>query len=131
MSQKQIDRLQLYKPNDEFEYIWGFFGEHRPLSNFELAAITMPDGITYPSNEHAYQAAKTLDLSIRRLVAKLETPGKARRFGMKLDLRPDWEEVRVPVMELASQTKYSTYAYFYDLLHSTDGKILVEANWWG
>ena len=38
-----------------------FSGEYDFLSNFYSQEITY-DGIKYPTNEHAFQAAKTLDL---------------------------------------------------------------------
>ena len=37
-----------------------FQGEYRFLSNFWPAQVVF-EGVTYPTSEHAYQAAKTLD----------------------------------------------------------------------
>lgn len=42
----------------------GFFGDYRFLSNFHMAPVWY-ESILYPSTEHAYQAAKTLDESVR------------------------------------------------------------------
>ena len=42
-------------------YIKGFFGEYRWLSNFEPCKVFY-EGFEYSSSENAYQAAKSLDL---------------------------------------------------------------------
>lgn len=65
-----------------------FSGEYDFLSNFYSQEITY-DGIKYPTNEHAFQAAKTLDLAKRQAIAKLATPGQAKRAGRKVLLRSD------------------------------------------
>ena len=42
--------------------------------------------------EHAFQAAKTLDIEKRMEIAALPTPGKAKRAGRELEIRKDWED---------------------------------------
>ena len=42
-----------------------FHNEYFFLSNFYSHPVVF-EGVTYPSNEHAYQAAKTLDLEKRK-----------------------------------------------------------------
>ena len=53
-----------------------FAGEYRFLSNFYPATVIY-EGLTYPDVEHAYQSAKTLDMSQRRRIAALPTPAEA------------------------------------------------------
>ena len=77
--------------------ITSFSGEYRFLSNFWLHPVSF-EGIQFPSNEHAYVAAKTLDLDIRKKIAMVEDPAKVKRIGRTLDLRKDWEKVKVPIM---------------------------------
>src|SRR3954468_6821071 len=50
-----------------------FQGEYRFLSNFWPAGVEF-EGITYPTAEHAYQAAKTLDVALRKRIAAEPTP---------------------------------------------------------
>ena len=54
--------------------------------------------MTYPTVEHAYQAAKTLDEDGRKAILEAPTPGKAKRMGRKVRMRPDWEDVKLSVM---------------------------------
>jgi len=60
-----------------------FQGEFRFLSNFWPCKIYF-EGMWYDSVEHAYQAAKTLDMDERLRISFLETPGKAKRAGKEL-----------------------------------------------
>ena len=109
--------------------ILSFHGQSAFLSNFHPAKIRF-EGIGFPSVEHAYQAAKTLDLTKRREIAILTTPGKAKRAGNALHLRSDWEEVKVKIM---MDLVYAKFANNYELkkkLLATDELLLVEGNYW-
>src|SRR4051794_3834113 len=77
--------------------IGAFQGEYRFLSNFWPAEV-VDEGITYPTAEHAYQAAKSLDMGGRRRIARIATPGEAKRAGEAMALRPDWEGIKYGVM---------------------------------
>src|SRR5205807_5124608 len=83
-----------------------FQGEYRFLSNFYPAEVVY-EGITYPTVEHAYQSAKTLDMNQRRRIAALSAPAEAKTEGRKLPLRPDWEQVKTQVMEDCIRYKFS------------------------
>jgi ribA/ribD-fused uncharacterized protein len=102
--------------------------EFRFLSNFWEIPIKY-EGIWFVSVEHAYQAAKTLDIEQRQLIARLDTPGKAKRAGKNLVLRPDWEEVKIPIMRELLKQKFSNRALMYKL-RQTKGE-LIEGNTWG
>src|SRR4051812_4790441 len=85
-----------------------FQGPYRFLSNFWPADVKF-EGITYPSVEHAYQSAKTLDMSERRRIAALATPADAKREGRKLQLRSDWETAKFEVMEQCVRYKFTRH----------------------
>src|SRR6476620_11263121 len=70
-----------------------FQGDYRFLSNFWPAVIEF-EGLTYPTVEHAYQSAKTLDLDERKRIAALPTPADAKAAGRALKLRDDWERAK-------------------------------------
>lgn len=55
-----------------------FRGEYRWLSNFHLVKVEL-DGQSYSSTENAYQAAKTLDLDMRR-VFRVCTPSEGQNW---------------------------------------------------
>jgi len=68
------------------------------FSNFQAARVRCDLGVEYPTVEHAFQAMKSLDGSERLVIAALETPGRAKRAGRKVQLGPDWEQVSESAM---------------------------------
>lgn len=110
--------------------ITSFTGKYRFLSNFYFAPVTL-DGMLCPSVEHAFQAAKTLHMGERRKVIDAQTPGIAKRMGRAVELRPDWEDIKIDVMrDLVKQKFISTPALASKLLE-TSGSWLIEGNNWG
>ena|ERR1035437_1440708 len=107
-----------------------FTGNYRWLSNFWPCDVVY-EGITYPTTEHAYHAAKTLDEGQRHEMAAQETPGDAKRFGRKITLRPDWEQVKVGVMRDLIAQKFSSTSGLGRMLHATGDAELIEGNTWG
>jgi ribA/ribD-fused uncharacterized protein len=108
--------------------ITSFRGEHRFLSNFHPSLVTY-DGMDFPTVEHAFQAAKTADLVIRLRVANLPTAADAKAAGRALVLRPDWDEIRLAVMEFLLLQKFAKDPLRSKLL-ATGDRELVEGNWW-
>ena len=105
-----------------------FSGEHAFLSNFAVSRIEM-DGLTYPTVEHAYQAAKTLNAQQRGVIRVAMTPGAAKRLGRKVDMQPDFNAKRLAVMlELVSK-KFAIHE-LADKLIATGGEELIEGNYW-
>ena len=111
------------------ETIDRFEGEYRFLSNFYPAQIEY-EGLIYPTIEHAFQAAKTLDIDARRQVASASTPGVAKRVGRQIKLREDWELVKNPVMMDVVSLKFSEGSNFAEWLIETEYAPLVEGNTW-
>lgn len=111
------------------QVIDSFSGEWRPLSNFWYAPVVY-DGVTYPTNEHAFQAAKTLYTAQRERIQYAESPGEAKRLGRQVTLRPDWEEIKIEVMTDLNRQKYRDND-FRNLLLSTGDASLIEGNHWG
>ncbi len=102
--------------------------EYRFLSNFYPCEVEF-DGEVYRTVEHAFVAAKTLDKCIRDDIRFLSQPGKAKRFGKKIELRPDWDEIKLNIMEELLRKKFSQ-PYFRDLLSNTGDDIIIEGNNW-
>lgn len=91
----------------------------------------MFEGIEFPSVEHAYVAAKTLDRELREQIAKCETPGKAKRMGRKMILRDDWDAVKVTYMRSFLRQKFSEInGELHQMLADTGDQDLVEGNHW-
>lgn len=89
--------------------IYGFFGQYRWLSNFHLASVSF-GGVAYVSNEHAYQAAKTLKHLERKWFSDPTTDcKKAKRLGRVVTMQPGWDGIKFSVMK---QIPYVGYVEF-------------------
>lgn len=106
-----------------------FRGPHAFLSNFHTCHITM-DGIDYPSVEHAYQAAKTIEKWVKLHIASAESPGKAKRIGKRVALRADWDKTKLDVMLNLIRLKFQDPDLRQQLLDTDNGE-LIEGNKWG
>lgn len=107
-----------------------FKGEYYFLSNFYACEIEM-DGKTYPSVEHAYQAAKSLSPSDRTLIRNQYSPKEAKKYGRLLvAIRPDWESIRINTMENLVRQKFQDPVLSF-LLVDTGEADIVEGNSWG
>jgi ribA/ribD-fused uncharacterized protein len=106
-----------------------FTGEFAFLSNFHLCEIEF-EGETYPSVEHAYQAAKTVNLDERIAIQRCETPAQAKAMGKTVTLRPRWDRVKLSVMESLILQKFSKHRDLTGKLVGTGNTELVELNYW-
>jgi ribA/ribD-fused uncharacterized protein len=109
--------------------IFGFFGEYRFLSNFELCSVTTDDGRIYTSSEAAYMAQKTNDLTTRDKFTKL-SPKEARQFGQTIPLKWDWNNYRLIAMFDVTMRKYTQNPELKNKLLATQNKYLEETNDW-
>ena len=102
--------------------ISSFQGQHRWLSNF------WP--VHGSTAEHQYQARKTLDPRQRERILNASTPYAAKKMARSIALRPDWNEVRVPLMASVIKWKFTDAALAQKLL-ATGEQNIVEGNAWG
>lgn len=107
--------------------ILGFKDDFRWLSNFTPCEVEF-DGDTYPSVEHAYTAAKTFNPVLRTHLKTL-TPGKAKQFADKFTLIPDWNIIKLEVMQDLLRQKFRQEP-FRSLLLATGDVYIEETNWW-
>lgn len=111
------------------EKIEFFAGPYRFLSNFHPSPIFY-EGISFPTVEHAYQAAKTEDVLDREIISKTTSPAAAKRMGRNVKMRSDWEVIKIDIMlELVSQ-KFENLELRRSLLATGDDE-LIEGNTWG
>ena len=111
-------KLKISTFRDEFSF----------LSNFHACAIDF-DGEVYPSVEHAFQAAKTLDRSKREWIAAANSAGEAKRRGRQVPLRPEWECIKHELMYSLLRDKFCC-PVLGKLLMDTGDAELIEGNWW-
>jgi len=106
-----------------------FQDKYRFLSNFWLVSLEF-EGATYPSVEHAYQAAKTINMELREPFWKeYMTPGKAKRLARTLTLRGDWEDIKVDIIRQLVEQKFQI-PHLKEKLLATCNQELVEGNRW-
>ena len=106
-----------------------FRGQYRFLSNFFPALIDY-EGLVYPTVEHAYQACKSTDNSIRKVIQNALTSQEAKALGKQINIRTDWDEVKLKIMEELLRLKFSNRE-ISNLLLLTGNEELIEGNWWG
>lgn len=107
-----------------------FQNEYRFLSNFYPCEIKYGD-IVFPTLEHAYVAAKTKDIDIRKEISQFSscTAGRAKRFGRTLQMRNNWDFIKIEIMRKLLKRKFSN-PNLTRLLLNTGNKILIEGNFW-
>jgi ribA/ribD-fused uncharacterized protein len=106
-----------------------FEGEHEFLSNFYPCEIPF-EGKVYPTSEHAFQAAKTLDDAEREKVRLAKKPGSAKAIGKRVTLRKNWNFERTAWMKTVLEIKFSDPG-LREKLRATGAATLVEGNTWG
>ena len=108
--------------------ITSFDGPYEFLSNFWPSPIVWRGG-AYPTVEHAFQAAKTLDEAKRRRIAALPHPADAKAAGQRVELRPDWEAVKTGIMAELVSLKFAD-PELRARLQATGEREIVEGNHW-
>lgn len=125
--------------------VLGFFGPCRFLSNFADSVVFMY-GISFPTVEHAFAAAK-LDpnsdvhpraevIAEMRTIAAAKGPNDAKRLGRRRTwngrpfMRPDWDTVKETLILNLLRRKFMDPRLQQKLL-ATGDMLLVEVNTWG
>lgn len=83
-------------------------GDFAELSNFFPSEFAS-DGVTWPSVEHYYQAAKFASACDRERILGCATAAKARDLAwgeLHAKVRPNWDDMRVAVMHRALRLKF-------------------------
>ncbi len=108
-----------------------FKNEYEFLSNFYPFSFIILGIPVKTTVEHMYQAYKVDDPIRSHIIMSAATPGKAKRLGQQVKLRPNWEQLKVHViMKSLLQLKFSDPTLRAMLL-STGDEELQEGNTWG
>lgn len=105
-----------------------FRGEYGWLSNFFTTYIDY-DGFTYKNAEAAFQAQKTLDPIVRTSFTRM-SGAEAKRQGRRVDLRPDWDQVKDRIMLEIVAAKFDQNRELAEKLIATGSRDIVEGNDW-
>lgn len=111
-----------------------FSGQYRFLSNFYPCEIEY-GGDIYTTVEHAYQAAKNPDATYRLKIREEPKPGKAKRLGYSVQLGPNWEAMKMFIMDQLLRQKFSNPDLKVRLLRTGTHELVEENTWndtfWG
>jgi len=107
-----------------------FSGDFEFLSNFSPHSFRDETETLWRTNEHFYQAWKTLKFSERGRIWSASTPGRAKKLGQEVTLRADWLFTKFDVMKRGLELKFAQNDDIRELLIQTDGYHLVEGNRW-
>ena len=108
--------------------IKNFEGEYAFLSNFYFSPMII-DNVVYITNEHFFQAMKSLNPKERQAIVLAPTPGNAKHLGRKVSLRKDWEDIKEEVMLTGLRHKFSNPELRKKLL-ATGNEELIEGTTW-
>ena len=108
--------------------IKNFEGEYAFLSNFYFSPMII-DNVVYTTNEHYFQAMKSLNPKERQAIVLAPTPGKAKHLGRKVSLRKDRDDIKEEVMLTGLRHKFSNPELRKKLL-ATGNEELIEGTTW-
>lgn len=102
-----------------------FRGDNEFLSSGFSCNIEF-EGAIYPSLEHAFQAAKTDDLTARANIQAAATATDAKNLGKQVVIVPDWDQKRLDVMASLVRQKFTNNLDLKVKLLMTGTKDLVQ-----
>ena len=118
-----------------------FQGDKRYLSNMYPAEIYMDpslsqmfpmftfDNYIYTASENLYQALKSNLFQHRKLFAEVGAK-YSKNLGKKLEIRSDWEDVKIEAMRLCLMLKFDQHPDLAEKLIATRDEYLEERNDW-
>lgn len=111
------------------ESISAFRDDYDFLSNFYPCSIAY-QGLWYQNAEAAFQAQKCVNEEDKQTFCGLPA-AKAKRHGRQVMLRPDWESVKIGLMEKIVKAKFVQNPHLAKRLFATGERQIVEGNTWG
>ena len=96
------------------------------LSNFSNCVVKIND-IIFKNTEAAFQSFK--DLNRQSEFSNLSS-SQAKRLGRKVELRKDWENIKLDIMYLVVKAKFEQNKYLKEQLLATGEEQLIEGNNW-
>lgn len=116
------------KKNYKDGVIDSFTGEYEFLSNFYNCPVIY-NGLRYQNSEAAFQAQK-LKSNMDRIPFTKLTPSQAKRLGRQVQLRDDWEEIKLMEMFNIVYCKFKQNPDLAKKLADTGDTYLEEGNTW-
>ena len=113
-----------------------FRGPHHPFSNFYASPLQMW-GMTFPTNEHAYNYRKAVEMGqhvTAESIRQATTPRQSQIIAQRIVTDDRWKGIKQSVMYELLQEKAQQCVTFKNDLKESQGKILIEDTgneYWG
>lgn len=104
-----------------------FRDDTRWLSNFTKCKIEI-NGVIYPSVENAYMSMKSRDKEWKKRCVTL-SPAQSKVEANKIQLRENWDEVRIQAMNHCLKQKFNQEPFKSKLI-ATGNENIQEGNVW-
>ena len=101
-------------------------GKYKALTNSYPSMIVV-EGISYPTLEHAFQAAKLTDTETKVLISKAKLTDIPNIVEQGFT-RPNWQEIRLATMYQLMKLKFESNPTLASLLQNTGDRRLVFEN---
>ena len=90
-------------------------------------------GVSWCNAEAAYQYSKIDPERQPKLLPMFSVmdPSDSKQIGKVINLREDWDEVKLDIMNSLVTAKFTSNRTLGEKLKKTGKKKLVEWNWWG
>ena len=96
-------------------------GPYKCLANSYPTSVIV-EGITYPSVEHAFQAAKVLDRTVKFKISKMSNLAEVRKLLSDEWTRPNWNEVKYATLHQLVKLKFESNKDLAKVLTNTGTK---------
>lgn len=106
-----------------------FKDEYRFLSNFYPCRLKLGE-LEFTSTEQAYQFAKCVHDKDKEKMLTLG-PGACKSLAKKIEVRPDFHDIKLRLMEYIVREKFKQNPELGSLLVNTGHREIVEGNTWG
>jgi len=126
----EVYTMLLAERNRRENAILCFQGDYFFLSNFCNCGEFWWEFFPYRNAEAAFQSAKCQNDEDRNAFCHLD-PEEAKRMGRKVELRPDWEEIKDDIMAAVVHEKFFQSESLARKLMATGDAELIEGNTWG
>lgn len=101
--------------------------EYYCFSNFSSFAVYIWNRL-WMTSEHAYQAAKFDNEEIRTEIRSARSAHDAKQIAKrhKADCRPDWDAMKVSVMEDILRAKLDQHEFIQNMLDKSGSRTIIE-----
>lgn len=122
--------IDFFDGDDGFDFLSNFYPSRVRIPEFGDFGEQDAEEVPCKTVEHGFAAMKTLDPQARQRVVDAPTPGKAKMLGRTIALRPDWEDVKAPVMYALLRQKFAPGTELAEKLMATYPRLLIEGTLW-